>query len=373
MFFRDSCYFCTSTFQLFAIISLAISRNEKADLYIDPDFDKASEYADNIRRANIFCNVILINAKEIYNEIYTHKNGLLYNIQTAKSYLNVEKISKMFLLKDICYNNMFFSSSAYFSRIAHFYFIKKKINTTINYFDDGIGSYLDNGAYKSRFLDRIIRRVLFGKQATSFHHTRFLFSCNTFRLLNPSNRDTIREIPRLWEDENCKRLLNDIFLASQRPVIKEKVVILDQPKNELFCDSRVSLLTELYRLIVKVVGKSNVVLKRHPRDKDLEMSFVNCFLDFGVPFELVCMNTDMNEKILISYASTAVVTPKLWLNQEPVIILLYKLFKTGIGRCEEELLDKFFYQIKSTYSEKRKVIIPEDIIELKDILLSLTN
>ncbi len=371
MILRDSCYICSSPFQLIPIICLAISRNENADLYIDSDFNRASEYAYRIRATHIFCNVILIDADLIYSKIYTREKGFLHNIETAKSYLNVNSISRMILQEDISYKNMFVSSNAYFSRIIYFYFVKNKFNISLKYFEDGIGSYIGDSAYKTRLLDRIIRHMLFGRQANSFRHERFLFSPKIFHVLNPYNSDLITDVPRIWEVKKNKELLNEIFSLSNKSAtaIRERIIILDQPKNEIFKDNQSSLLVDIYRLVVNIAGKYNVILKKHPREKESDLAFVNNYLDFGVIFESLCINTDMSEKVLISHSSTAVITPKLFLGQEPTIILLYKLIESGMGSCENRLLNDFFESIKETYSDKNKFIIPKNVLELKDVLL----
>lgn len=50
----------------------------------------------------------------------------------------------------------------------------------------------------------------------------------------------------------------------------------------------------------------------------------------GVPFECLCMNLDINNGIIVSLESTAATTLKILLDQEPYIILLYKLVDTNL-------------------------------------------
>ena len=372
MCLRDSCYFCTSTYQLLPIISLAIQRKEEADIYIDPDFEKAYEYADKLRKLNIFCNVVVIDSKSIYNKLFTTNKGLLYKIQTAFSYLRVNEIARMVLIQNVHYNNMFVSSNAYFPRIVYFYFIKNNISTQIKYFDDGIGSYLGNHAYTTILPERIIRRVLFGNASTSFSYERFLFSPDLFHLLNKNISVDIHKIPKVWEEEPNRKIFNVIFLDNNKLQIEEQVIILDEPKYEIVSNRKIDSLIELYRIITDIAGKDNTIIKRHPRCKDNKIEFMKYFADTGMPFECICMNTDMANKILISYESTAVVTPKILFNQEPVIILLYKLIKEkAVGGYDLTFEDKFFSTIKKTYTNQDRFIIPNNIEELKFSLFTL--
>ena len=371
MIFRDSCYFCTSTYQLFPIISLAIHRNETADLYIDPDFDGAFKYADRIRNLKIFCNVVVIKIKFNYNTYYAVNDSLLYKIQTAFSYLKVDEIAKKILIHDVRYTNMFVSSNAYFPRIVHFHFIKNRIPTEIKYIEDGIGSYLGNHAYTTILPERLLRRVLFGKEATSFAHERFLFSPELFQTLNKNSNVTVRRIPKIWKEKKYKKLFNTVFLESEKVHFKERVMILDQPKYEIFSNDNIKNLIEIYKLIIDIVGEENIIVKRHPRCKDNKIESLKYYLDSGIPFECICMNTDMNNKILISFESTAVVTPKVLFNQEPVVILLYKLIETKPGGYDLAFEEEFFSTVKKTYFNKSKFYIPNGIDELKSILYGL--
>lgn len=368
MILRDSCYFCTSTFQLLPIISLAIHRNEKADLYIDPDFDGAYKYADKIRQMNIFCDVIVIAANFDYKKYYTINRSLLYKIQTALSYLKVDEIAKMVLIHDVRYTSMFVSSNAYFPRIVHFHFIKNKISTEIKYFDDGIGSYLGNHAYTTILPERLLRRILFGKEATSFAHERFLFSPVLFHMLNKNSNVTVRRIPKIWKENIYKKMFNTVFLESEKVYFKERVMILDQPKYEIFSNNNINSLLEIYKLIIDIVGKENIIIKRHPRCKDKEIETVNYYSSIGMPFECICMNVEMNNKILISYDTTAVITPKLLFNQEPLVILLYKIVKAKRNEVSSTVLDDLFLTFKNTYTDKKRFIIPNNIDELKNTL-----
>ena len=373
MLFRDSCYFCTSTFQLLPIISLAVQRKEQADLYIDPDFDNACNYAERIRELNIFCNVIVIDSKSIYSKFFTTDKGLLYKIQTALSYLKVDEIAKKVLLENIRYKNMFVSSSGYFPRIVHFYYIKNDISTEIIYFDDGIGSYIENHAIKTVLPERLIRRILFGKRATVFSQNSFLFSPDLFHLINEHAQLSVSAIPKIWEKDQYRKLLNTIFSVSENFQISEEVIILDQPKYEIVNNSDIDSLIELYRLLTDFCDVKNIIIKQHPRCKDKTIDGFNYFKDTGIPFECICMNIDMDKKILITYESTSVVTPKLLFNQEPVVILLYKLIKAKAGGYNTTFEDAFFSKVKKTYSNKQKFYIPQNIEDLKKVFTAVLS
>ena len=77
--------------------------------------------------------------------------------------------------------------------------------------------------------------------------------------------------------------------------------------------------------------------------------------------EVLCIHQDFTDKILITFFSTAVFTPKMLYGQEPTIILMYKAFGSTVNINHKDDLCK---SIVSTYNDKSKVIVPESLEEL---------
>ena len=109
-----------------------------------------------------------------------------------------------------------------------------------------------------------------------------------------------------------------------------------------------------------------MVIKKHPRDEEPEDQRLQYYLHPETPFECVCMNMDMSEKIVISYSSTAATTPKILLDQEPYVIMLYKLVE-GNAKLSQEL-SSYFESVKGLYRQEDRFFIPENMEELKEIL-----
>ncbi len=368
---RDSCYFCTSPFQFFSILALAIERKESADLYIDPQFSGAALFAKRIKDKNIFHNVEVINSNKIYNRYMRSKPGIKNHLQIANTYLHVEEISKVILLPGVKYNNIFLSSKAYFPRIVQLHYIKKKWKFNLYYFDDGAGSYYNDRAYQIKKTDKLIRRILFGKKSIDTGHKRFVFAPDIYRLLNPNKTNEIKRIQRFWENGAGRGTINYIFNAFDKMSIKEKLIILDQPKDEILNSTDIDSINNIYRLFAEKIGFSNVIIKKHPRSTEKEIEQINYFSENGIPFEIYCMNMNMNEKIIIGYSSTAVATPKILFNQEPTVIVLTKIFSPKTG--ELNLFEDYFCAVKNSYSNPKKFYIPENLKELMEIIYSFSE
>jgi hypothetical protein len=111
---------------------------------------------------------------------------------------------------------------------------------------------------------------------------------------------------------------------------------------------------ELVEQIAARVGKENIMIKIHPRNP------VNRFKQAGfktnenmsIPWELIVMNTgDISDKILITIASSSVMTPILLFGKKVHVYSLYnlinedvkksKLLSGGVWEYTKELFEKY--------------------------------
>lgn len=364
---RDSCFFCTSAFQLFPILALAKERNTPSDLYIEPQFTGAVDFAERIRKCSLFENVVIIDAQRIYKKYMSAGPGLINHFQIGNTYLHVNDIAKSILLEDVEYDNVFLSSKAYLPRMVYLYFVKQKKEFSTYYFDDGAGTYENNRAYRIRRADRILRMILFGKKAVGTGFDRYVFSPPLFKQLNGDA--VAKPIKKFWENEDGRRFINVIFGLSSKPYIKEKLIILDQPKKELFNEEDIIRIGNIYNQLAESIGHDEVIVKKHPRSSAEDYQNIRYFESTGIPFELFCLNINMNDKILVSHSSTAVTTPKILFDQEPTVIVLTKLLDPITG--EKNLFEDFFQAVRNTYHNKNKFLIPSSIEELNEIVSAL--
>lgn len=359
---REACYFCTSTFQLFPIISLVLSRSEKADLYIDPQFKAAHIYAERIRSLGVFESVIVIRHEEIMQRYFSHRKGFLNHVQIARSYLHVDKIAKEILGTGILYKKIFVSSKAYLPRMVILYHLRQSQTcTTVYHFDDGVGSYYGDGAYKPQRLDYLLRYLLFGEKGVSRVTERFLFSPDVYIAINGRDSLDVHALTRIWESPYGANIVNRIFEGAENEKIKEPIIVLEEPYTDIFSDKAAAKLTALYEDIILSCGVEKSIIKKHPRSIKGDNPKFNYYSNYEIPFEALCMNLSMNDKTLVSYGSTAVATPKLLFDKEPYVIMLYKLL--GDNSSVIDTLDAFFSTIKKNYSTD-KFFIPSTEQEL---------
>ena len=118
---------------------------------------------------------------------------------------------------------------------------------------------------------------------------------------------------------------------------------------------------------MKEIGKDELVVKMHPASKNINYpDNVLKFFD-RIPFELIMDSYSMDNKILISIFSTACFSPKSLMDEEPYIILTYRIMKNWFSINSQYL--ELIEQVKDSYKKPEKIMIPDSIEELtKDIL-----
>ncbi|MDD2495186.1 MAG: hypothetical protein PHE29_08340, partial [Tissierellia bacterium] len=184
--------------------------------------------------------------------------------------------------------------------------------------------------------------------------------------LMPKTNIKIKKIPPLnIKDVNFKTIINYIF-GYKKWIITEKIVFFEQPYNS----------TNLYNEIKKIADEilfENYIVKLHPRSKKDNYRYFNIYENNNIPWEIICLNNDIESKILISFYSTATITNKILFNKEPILIFLFNLpHLKEIHPLNDDTI-KFITEFKKTYKDPNRILIPDSIDSLKISLETLLN
>ena len=360
-----ACFFCTTPYQVMAAICIVKSNGIAADLYIQNQFRRAEEFAENIRCENIFEAVQIVDDAFIKERYLAHKTNSGLHLRMALTYLSVDKIAMGMLIPDTEYREMYVSSKAYVSRLVYLYFIKSKRDLELFYYDDGEGSYDNDDTYGIGLLDSIIRLVLFGRKSISKDHVKYLYDLDLYHKLNPrSQYEDIRKIPCIWKKSDMHPMLNRIFSLTDEMDIQEPVIFVDTLRSADQIEMN-AMVDSVLDLLCRYLGKINIMIKKHPRDKDNRIPGFLYYEFNSVPFEAISMKMDVEEKLLVVIQSTAAVMPKILLDREPYVIMLYKLI--DVPRTDSKS-DMFFKACAEEYRKPGRFYIPETYGELEQIV-----
>ena len=109
--------------------------------------------------------------------------------------------------------------------------------------------------------------------------------------------------------------------------------------------------------------KEDVSYRPHPR-YNCEGGFGFKMVDSSESFEIqVLLDQTIDNKMLISYFSTACLVPKLLFNKEPYLVFLY-----GICNSAPESISVFIEKFRDLYSDSSKIAIISNKNEFNEFI-----
>jgi len=345
-------------------IAIVKDNGINADLYIAPSFD-CELLVRRLNTMKIFQSVYVLD-KEVWFS-FRKGNKVLRRLRMIVKYLFFERSIKEYLNIGGDYSEFYYFGTTFEASLFLVYFSVS--GATINYYDDGYISYGDRGAHEFKLRHKIAFLLFFGKRGLVPVEQRWLYFPELYRTLHPEDGRLINKIDNIWNNIGMQQQVRYVFGLEEVAKLNEKVILLDIVKDEILTTTGITELQQLYSMIFDWIGRDHILIKKHPRDKLADYFGVRYSKNSGIPFEVQTMGVDMNSKLLISFASTSVVTPKLLKDEEPCVLLLYKLVKCVRDTFVDR--DKFYLAVQSLYHNPDKFMIPESIFELRDCLSKL--
>lgn len=140
----------------------------------------------------------------------------------------------------------------------------------------------------------------------------------------------------------------------------KEVIFLGQPLPD--CASGLS------ESIIKLIEKLGFTCsyRKHPREQ--------CDIDgdsAGI-WELRCAYEMSSETVLVSYCSTAAITPRMLYGIEPYLIFLYPILNEAATRSSSDSI-RIIERLKSVYDDSKKIQVAHSFEELECILTEIHN
>lgn len=357
--------FCTTPYQILAACAMR-KDTVHTDIYITNQFSGSAQLAERLRRQGMFHDVIFVDAQKLSLEvlpapglrrIWTNGKSLAVYL---KNCLTLEKTVQRYLHTDYLYSTIYVSNNAMAGRFAILHYVTKNLPFRLCYYEDGTGSYTSPELLDGiPCYDRFFRTLFFGRKAVNIPFIKQLFSPALYRQLQGTDMK-IGKIP----SPSClpQGLIRDVFLNGQTVHFAEKVLIFDTMRMEILTPEGAQKNEILFRMIEDFFGSEQVLYKRHPRDTTSENRAVRKLPAPDAPFEAICDQNDCSCKILAAFYSTAVFTPKLLFDQEPVVILLYRILQPYVTRHAD--MDTYVQAVRNLYRHPERILVPKSEAEL---------
>lgn len=358
---------CDTPLQLLNMINVISNFyvNDRRDLIITDEIKNCNLLLENIKNTNFFDQVTLV--KEDYKQSVFLAKGInkLFEFKKYKRRLKKQHDTK------IKYDRIFFWGKSWLN-----IFIAKQANKSAKYefilIDEGTASYSTHGLYwKRAFLQKFINNLKPSQIIKKIMGIDYLFNKVKLQYLyHPEFADyevpfKRERIPALGQ-KNIS-LYKQIFGYNDTLAIPEKFIYFDGAGTE---DGLYGNDKELLETVAKIVGKENLLVKVHPRSSS-EWYIQNGYHinnNTSIPWEVYCLDEEnLNNKVLISVFSTALVSPYLYFNYSNKVISLIHLFnKSSYNNYYQYLLD--FIENKIFSSRPDIFIMPNSIDELNNFL-----
>lgn len=379
---EEICIFCTTPFQLMGAISIVKSEKlTSADLYIYNSFNGYEKIANELEQLHLFRKVFIVDFEKLKIELDLTSEHLLLLKKIAiflmyiKNLVFLKRTVNRYLDSCANYSRIYVSTNHFAGRLAILFYLKNHRQIRVYHYDDGIGSYYGSGELDTILpYDKFCRKVFVGKCATNIPFVKLLFSpsfyrsvCETTNSVFPQNMMRLGKMEPFEKSEYNDSIIQNVFGLTNDYLINQTFIYFDTIKAEEFSYNGIRYIQQISSLIQRCVGTDKLIFKFHPRDKSIDVTLPH-IESLSVPFECFCYYNDFSDKVLITNFSTSVFTPKILYEQEPTIIFLYKIMADyQIMNIDTTIVEA----LKAIYSDKSKIIIPENVEELKEALKRL--
>ena len=347
-------FFATVPFTILEAVSYVIQNDiEDADLYLSCVFKDARETGERIRESGVFKNVFIV------------ENVLLTYPITIKKCFEVMR-NRRKIISDMSgrvYDYAYYNNSGFLVN-SIFYTGVCRANKSAKHFflEHAHYSYLNRYSDKPWYLKPMIR--LFGLKCMDGSQLDkvYLYEPDLSTVKQDAPVEQLKKID--ISNVRLKEKLNFIFNYSpEHDEFKEKkIIIMEQGKLKVDFDKEA-----FWAEVFKCINKDISIVKPHPRQKDSTLKHLGAEIckNTTLPWEIICLNNNLSDKVQITIFSQACISPKLIFDQEPTVIFLYKLLPVGYDYLGQGLLE-FADSIGNLYKDKTKYFIPESFDELRE-------
>jgi len=332
-------FYCASGCQILNAVNIKYRfyKGIDADVVLD-ETGGAAEYKTNLEHAGLF------------HDIFTLK----YDVRESEKTGSLSSPS-------VSYTDLYLPDSAnagaqiIFSRFAE----SKRVAVHL-YEGGGCGAYT---------LDSSRQRGFFGDDITKCVKDIFLYDLEAHS--NPRNAVPLIQIPQIRkEDARLMTLLRQAFGDCNLP--DERYIFLQESFAEegLMCND-----SWLLDAVAEITGKDNIAVRLHPKaapanEKLYRLHGYHVCPANHTPWEMAALLPGLENKVLLSISSTALISPYLACGSKAKAVSLFDLMplsrrvKTGVGEYR-----RFLNGLRAEMNrEKATLFCPKSMAELRMVL-----
>lgn len=353
----EACFACTTPYQIIGAISITLGKKIDADLFVFGMFPNYQVVCENIRKQNIFHKVYDIDCSDIG---WPSRGKAFFQMKFAS------QVVSSFLPPDVSYRAYYSSSRAHPKTLLQYVLLQRNPSMERVIYEDGLGTYAGNSHPLNATKLRKLSETILGWKLDVPEKTTMMASIPELVDIPEYLQECeVVQMPRLDFDTTTSNMLKSIFSVDDSRIITSRIIIFDtlRPNPAYLNEDDFRIIDECYRIIGQAVEYKDVIVKPHPRSKYNGDHDIALYEYQEVPMEVLYAGMqDLDQLVLITYTSSAVFTPKIMFDKEPVVISLHRILSNTKSSI---IFDPIYEKFKSIYSNKEKVAAPETLNELE--------
>lgn len=384
-----ACYAWSNLMVLTAMnIKVNYFPDEDMDLFVRMSPGVSRELLQTIRKREVFKNIFYTNVPVIQLKSRTFfKHRLRTNwIKTRCLYKDQYKRMLHNLIAETQYD-LFLTAG--FWNDSLFYldcFAQNNPKIRVNLYDEGGVSY-DNAKknlccyyvskkvtpLKSRIKNFFPEKHLERKYRKKVENKIYLYSpkryekidkrmqCIGIPLINQNNFEMLAFF---------KKDLHKIYELYLPPYEKRNIYFISCGNSMRIQDCEVQSLN-IVKCLSSIINGRNLVIKTHPNNsnnmKKFALEYENvCYVDRNnFMLEFIYPNIEIEEKMLITYASSSAMYVKTIFDKEPFIILIFRLFHQYHEHGDKNA-ERYANDLREIYVNKDRIFVPNTLDEFVD-------
>ena len=358
-----ACFACTTPYQVMGAVSIAAAEGMAADLYLFGMFGGYETLAERIREEGLFSEVITVPPEKFRSPGRLGALGQMVCCGAAV---------RPFLPPDRRYERFYSSSRAHAKNLLLRELVRRNPKLRIVIYDDGMGTYDGDSHVLNTSELRTGAEKLLGWNLYSPERIEYLvYEPELFSRPAACLSCPVRQMPKPGDRKETMDAITRIFRVTPEDRIREKVMIFDPLRGlDSEREKKFPEIDRCYREAVSVFGRENVVIKPHPRSTETPDAGAKIYSRTGIPMEaLYAGMEDLEDRILITYASTAVYTPRMLFGKEPWVIVLFRITDGETGSEWQPQFDKF----RRMYSKQERMAAPADADEFSRLVRKISH
>jgi hypothetical protein len=326
------------------------------DLFISADFKGSNRVASKIHELEIFSNVL------IFNE----------NPNTIKRILDFSPFGKVHEKIRNDYSKVYICISNVSGDLETVSVSKQQGNAKIIGFIEGYSSYLVDLDTEWKGLS--VRHKIYNEINSKIFHEQYInkfdFYIAFYKSLFPKQPAwPVLEMQNIDVQKDTE-LRTNMFKAFDYEYveIKQKYIFMEECFSEDLGNNNDIQIVEH---ISNIVGKENIIIKRHPRNKENRFAKLGYFTmeQQSVPWEIFALDSRNNNHILISFSSGAALNYNFLTTSSMKSILIYRVFRDTHFHDIDSDLGNWLNSFAKIYC--KNVLIPENVDQLQNLLSTL--